>query len=157
MPGTRVPGEPTDESCTRFRFAGSITRIRNFILINYDAINKTQEDLPLETAKHFVRYALPTTLSRCNDHAVDTNYTSSSQPGTLSLVIGALGCLRQFDFDFEDEDPSASPSGLRLRNRVRLCQDWQLLCLSFYFRVPGYPTVTGIRYPVPKISVNARA
>ena len=45
----------------------------------------------------------------------------------------------------------------RLRNRVRLCQDWQLLCLSLYFRVPGYPTVTGIGYPVPKISVNARA
>ena len=37
----RVPGDPTDESCTRFRFAGSITRIGNFILINYDAINKT--------------------------------------------------------------------------------------------------------------------
>ena len=71
-----------------------------------------QEDLPLETAKHFVHYALPTKLSRCNDHAVDTKIrdTSSSQPGTLSLVIGALGCLRQFDFDFEDEDPSASPS-----------------------------------------------
>ena len=45
----------------------------------------------------------------------------------------------------------------RLRNRVRLCQDWQLLCLSFYFRLPGYPTVTGIGYPVQKISVNARA
>ena len=28
------------------------------------------------------------------------------------------------------------------------------MCLSFYFRVPGYPTVTGIGYPVPKISVN---
>ena len=79
------------------------------------------EDLPLETAKHFVRYALSTKLSRCNDNAL--------------------------------------PSGLchRLRNRVRLCQDWQLLCLSFYFRVPGYPTVTGIGYPVPKISVFARA
>ena len=66
-----------------------------------------QEDLPLEMAKHFVRYALPTKLSRCNDNA--------------------------------------SPSGLRhrLRNRVWLCQDWQL---SFYFRVPGYPTVTGTRF-----------
>ena len=95
--------------------------------------------LPWETAKHFVRYALLTKLSRCN------------------IVIGALGCLRQFDFvfDFEDEDPSASPSGLRHRLRVR--QDWQLLCLCFYFRVPGYPTVSGIGYPVPKISVNARA
>ena len=81
-----------------------------------------QEDLPLEMANHFVRYALPTKLGRCNDHAVDT---------------------------------SPSPSGLR--NRVRLCQDWQLVCLSFYFRAPGYPTVTGIGYPVPKISVNARA
>ena len=42
----RVPGYPTDESSTRFRFAGSITRIGNFtlincILINDDAINKT--------------------------------------------------------------------------------------------------------------------
>ena len=37
----QVPGYPTDESSTRFRFAGSITRIGNFILINYDAINKT--------------------------------------------------------------------------------------------------------------------
>ena len=37
----RVPGDPTDESCTQFRFAGSITRIGNFILINYDAIKKT--------------------------------------------------------------------------------------------------------------------
>ena len=77
-----------------------------------------QEDLPLKTAKHFVRYGLPTKLSHCNDNA--------------------------------------SPSGIRLRNRVRLCQDWQLVCLSFYFRVSGYPTVTGIGYPVPKISVNAR-
>ena len=53
----------------------------------------------------------------------------------------------------------ATITGLRhrLRNRVRLCQDWQLLCLSVYFRVPAYPTVTGIGYPVPKISVNARA
>ena len=46
VPGTRVPGYPTDESSTRFRFAGSNTRIGNFtlincILINYDAINKT--------------------------------------------------------------------------------------------------------------------
>ena len=45
LPGTRVPGYPTDESSTRFRFAGSITRIGNctlinFILINDDAINK---------------------------------------------------------------------------------------------------------------------
>ena len=80
-----------------------------------------QEDLPLETAKHFVRYALPTKLSRCNDNA------------------------------------SHSLSGLRhrLRNRVRLCQDWQLLCLSFYFRVPGYPTVTGIGYPVQTIRAAA--
>ena len=79
----------------------------------------------METAKHFVRYALPAKLSRCNDNA----------------------------------SPSLSPSGLRhrLRNRVRLCQILPLLCLSFYFRVPGYPTVTGIGYPVPKISVNARA
>ena len=42
----RVLGYPTDESNTRFRFAGSITRIGNFtlincILINDDAINKT--------------------------------------------------------------------------------------------------------------------
>ena len=36
-----MPGTPADESCTRFRFAGSITQIGNFILINYDAINKT--------------------------------------------------------------------------------------------------------------------
>ena len=35
----RVPGYSTDESGTRFRFAGSITRIGNCILIN--AINKT--------------------------------------------------------------------------------------------------------------------
>ena len=35
------PGDPTEESCTRFGFAGSITRIGNCILINYDAINKT--------------------------------------------------------------------------------------------------------------------
>ena len=41
----RVPGDPTDESCTRFRFAGSITRIRNFILLNYDAINKTDRKI----------------------------------------------------------------------------------------------------------------
>ena len=82
-----------------------------------------QEDLPLETAKHFVRYALPTKLSRCNDNA---------SPSLLGLRH-------------------------RLRNRVRLCQDWQLLCLPLNFRVPGYPTITGIGYPVPKISVNARA
>ena len=40
-PCARVPGDPTDESCTRFRFAGSITRIGNVIIINYDALNKT--------------------------------------------------------------------------------------------------------------------
>ena len=37
----RVSGDPTDEACTRFRFARSITRIGNVILIHYDAINKT--------------------------------------------------------------------------------------------------------------------
>ena len=31
VPGTRIPGYPTDESGTRFRFAGSITRIGNFM------------------------------------------------------------------------------------------------------------------------------
>ena len=97
----RIPGYPTDQS------VGYDRKIYHW---------KRQ-------TKDFVRYALPTKLSRCNDNA------------------------------------SPLPSGLRhlLRNRVRLCQDWQLLCLSFYCRVPGYPTVTGIGYPVPKISVNARA
>ena len=31
VPGTPVPGYPTDESGTRFRFVGSITRIEKFM------------------------------------------------------------------------------------------------------------------------------
>ena len=102
VPGTRVPGYPTDESGTRFRFYRFYYPNRKFYFNKRDKQDK-QEDLPLETATHFVGYALPIQLSRCNDHD-------------------------------------------RLWNRVQLCQDWQLLCVSVYFRVPGYPTVTGIRW-----------
>ena len=94
----RVPGYPTDETSTRFRFAGSITRIGNFTLINFILINYDgdkqgrQEDLPLETAKHFVRYALPTKLSRCNDHGPSPSASKSSL--TLSgLATFVLICL----------------------------------------------------------------
>ena len=51
-----------------------------------------QEDLPLETAKHFVRYALPTKLSRCNDHGPSPSASKSSS--TLSgLATFVLICL----------------------------------------------------------------
>ena len=51
-------GHMTGESCTRFRFAGSITRMGNCILINYDAIDKQDRQEDLDTAKHFIRYAM---------------------------------------------------------------------------------------------------
>ena len=74
-----------DESSTRFRFTGSINPNRKL----YDAINKTdrQEDLPLETAKRFVRFALPTKLSRCNDNfgiAFEPSPSASKSRSTLS-------------------------------------------------------------------------
>ena len=41
-----------------------------------------QGDLPLETAKHFVSYALPTKLSRCNDNA-----SKSTLSGLATFVL----------------------------------------------------------------------
>ena len=96
----RVPGYPTDESSTRLHFAGSITRIGNFtlinfILINYDAINKADRKTyhwKPQNISFATRYALPTKLSRCNDHGPSPSASKSSS--TLSgLATFVLICL----------------------------------------------------------------
>ena len=48
-----------------------------------------QEDLPLETAKRFVRYALPTKLSRGNDHgpSPSASKSSSTLSGLATFVL----------------------------------------------------------------------
>ena len=51
-----------------------------------------QKDLRLEAAKHFVRYGLPTKLSRCDDHAVDTNYTELSNHATSWKQSSLVRC-----------------------------------------------------------------
>ena len=70
-------------------------------LSDFENKQDRHEDLPLETAKHFVRYALPTKLSRCNDNASPSGLrpSASKSSSTLSglatfVLIFLFSCTR---------------------------------------------------------------